>query len=119
MSYLNNIKSAKAYYETAKTYALLASTQENILKRKLEHERFKAIIEVIRIISVVDLDEGYEIYHKLFEFDLSKIEKYMMKNENLFFHNTYVKKEKKILHPWVYLVRKFTKSQIYYLERRA
>lgn len=109
---LNNIRSAYAYFETAKTYNELAAKENGALKKVLEKERFKAVIEVIRIISVVDSSEGYTIYEKLFEFDLSWFEKVMMKNENKFFHNTYVKKEKKIAHPWVYLMRKVTKKFI-------
>lgn len=109
---LNNIRSAYAYFETAKTYNTLASKENGALKKKLEKECFKAVIEVVRIISVVDSAEGYAIYEKLFEFNLSWFEKVMMRNENKFFHNTYVRKEKKLAHPWVYIMRKVTKRFI-------
>ena len=110
---LSNINSATAYYETAKTYDSLACNESNRnLKKVLIKERFKAIIQAIRIISVVDSEEGYVLYNKLFEFDFLNFEKYLMKNENKFFYNTYVKKDKKIIHPWVYFIRKVTKKFI-------
>jgi len=110
---LNNIKSAYAYFETMNTYDRLKNQEDNLeVKNMLNKERFKATIETIRIIAVVNIKESDIIMNKMLQFNFSVFEKLMMNNEYKFFYNTYVLKSKKIYHPLIYLVRKITKQFI-------
>lgn len=107
---LHNIRSAYAYAETTRTYNRLAhDSDEAALKKAMLKERFKAMVEVTRIAFVVDTDEARSMFSKLMSMDFTPFEKYMLRNEARFYHNTYVRKHNKLMHPWVYLKRKLTK----------
>ncbi len=107
---LNNIRAAYAYAATTRTYDNLSEQAESgPLKSAMKKERFKAMIEVTRITATVNTDEAKGIYDKLLSLDFSSFEKFLIRNEEEFFRNTYVFKKTKIAHPWVYLFRKVTK----------
>jgi len=107
---LNNLKSAYSYMYTTKTYHnLYQEEKDKKLKKVFKKERFKAIIEVSRIVALVNTDEGYKLLKDLKKLGFGIMENKMIDNEKKFFYNTYIINKKKIKSPYIYLIRKVTK----------
>jgi glycosyltransferase involved in cell wall biosynthesis len=106
-----NIESANAFTQTAITYdKLLDDIQDKQLIKALKKQRMQAIIPAARILGAIDSQRSSEIYNQLLDLGLTSFEILLFKNEYKFFYYKYVKKDFKILHPIIYIIRKIRKA---------
>ncbi|MFA7611374.1 MAG: hypothetical protein WCY51_07745, partial [Sulfurimonas sp.] len=106
-----NIESAEAFAQTAITYSEIIDkeTQGTPLVKALKKQRMQALIPAARILGSINTEKSRKIYSHILSLSLSKFELYLVKNEYNFFYYKFVKKEAKIRHPFIYLVRKARK----------
>ena len=107
-----NIQSAEAFYETAATYAQLLDELEDLeLKKALKKNQMGNAIGCARILGSISSDKSSEIYRKLINLDFTHTELLFIKNEYKFFYYKHVKKEPKVRHPLIYIIRRLRKLQ--------
>ena len=108
-----NIGSAEAFVETAITYSEIINNQEDEdLIKSLKKQRMQALVPAARILGAIESTKSVELYSKVLSIELNTFDLLLIKNEYKFFYYKYIKKDSKVRHPLIYIIRRIRKLLI-------